>query len=84
MPYFYPGYAESRDNLYKMTDAELLGLLDDLFGREQLPDDYTHDDLLAEALRQHKEEWTDKGSQEYERVRFHVNAIKIMQRQGIR
>ena len=86
MSLYYPGYGESRAAVERMTDDQLLALPDDLYGRDNLPENHTHDDLLAEALSQHREEWTDKDSPEHERVTFWVGAIKADQlaRWGVR
>ena len=86
IPLYYPGYSESRATVKQMPDEQLLAALDDLRGRDNLPANYTHDDLLAEALSQHREEWTDKTSHEYEQVTFWVGAYKAQQldRWGVR
>ena len=86
MPLYYPGYSESRAAVERMADAQLLAMIDDLYGRDNLPENYTHDNLLAEALSQHREEWTDKDSPEHECVTFWVGAIKAQQldRWGVR
>lgn len=63
----WPGYERSRANVIKMTRHELLALLDGLAGR---PPDWhrmTDAEVLAEALRQHSEDWTIPA---YERQRY--------------
>lgn len=78
----YPGYSESREKVQRYTDAQLLDLMDALYGRDNLQYGATHDDLLAEALRQHDEEWTDKQSREYERAEFWRKHARLL-RQGL-
>jgi hypothetical protein len=77
---YYPGYYEARQKVLQMSDEELLKLLDDLFGRESLGDEYNHDDLLQEALRQLKREWmTPEGAEEmkyYELLGKHFKSLK--------
>ncbi len=79
MPYpHYPGYAESREKVKAYTDKQLLDLLDALYGRDNLEYGATHEDLLAEALRQHDEEWTDTASEEYKRAEFWRKHARLM------
>lgn len=49
---YYEGYQEARTAVRNMTDTELLGHIDSLYGRDNLPDDYNREDLLMEALAQ--------------------------------
>lgn len=55
---YHPGFPESKAKVLEMTDAQLYELLDELYGRENLPEEPTHEDLLGEALKQHAREWT--------------------------
>jgi hypothetical protein len=80
MSLYYPGYSESREKVMHYTDAQLLDLLDALWGRDNLKCGYTHDDLLHEALDQHKREWTDETSAEYEQVQFYTKLLKAKQK----
>jgi hypothetical protein len=57
---YYEGYETSRAKVEQMDEAGLLKLIDDLYGRDDLPDNYTLDGLRAEALAQHAEEWTER------------------------
>jgi hypothetical protein len=79
MSLYYPGYSEARENVAKMSEPELLRLLDDLFGRDNMPDGATLEEIRAEAFRQLREEWMDRSSPEYEQTQFW---IKIMQAGG--
>ena len=78
MSIYFPGYQADREKVMKMDDDQLLKLIDDLYGRKNLSFGATHDDILAEALEQHKEEWTNKGSEEYERTQFYIGLAKAM------
>lgn len=83
MPYFYPGYTESRNKVQKYTDNQLLDLLDALYGRDNLEPNYTHEELLSEALQQHKEEWTDKKSSEYNQAQFWIKLNRAYRRNAL-
>ena len=61
-----------------MDDDQLLSLIDDLFGRDNLKFGATHEDILQEALAQHKREWTDTSSKTYELVEFYTKVNKAM------
>lgn len=76
MAVYYEGYTEARDKVLKMDEGELLDVLDNLYGRDTLPDDFTLDDLQSEALEQVRREWTDTSSKEYEQVQFWVGLHK--------
>ena len=53
----YEGYYKSRLDVLAMDQDNLLDLIDNLYGRSYLPDDYDFADLISEALRQHEIEW---------------------------
>lgn len=76
MTLYYPGYTQARDAVQQMTEAEMLAYLDDLQGRDNLPENYTPDDLRVEALNQCREEFTDRTSPEYELNQFWIKVIK--------
>lgn len=76
MPLHYEGYYESRQGVLKMTHAQLLDLIDSLYGRGNLDDDYDTNELREEALAQHNSEWTDTSSPEYEQVQFWTKVAK--------
>ena len=78
MSKYYPGYWEARRHVQEMDDDELYNLLDQLYGRDNLPCNPTHDELLREALDQVKIEYTDTTSAEYEREQFWVGYAKLL------
>lgn len=61
MTRYYPGVNEVRSRVMEMTDAELLEQIDALYGRDNLKYGATHEEILAETLRQVEEDWTDHG-----------------------
>lgn len=80
MSLYYEGYQEARWEVLSMTSQELLEHIDGLYGRENLPKDYTIEELRAEALRQTKQDFTDVSSKEYEQVEFYSKLFIAMQR----
>lgn len=73
MSLYYPGYAEARQWVLAQTDlGELLNYIDGLQGRGNLENATDLGEVKSEALRQCKEEFTDKSSPEYEQVEFWV------------
>ena len=66
MSYYFPGVDKAESKVKAMkTEGELLAVLDDLYGRDNLPDEYTFDMLKDEAIAQVRREWTDTSSNEY-------------------
>ena len=80
MSMYFEGYREARQEVAAMSEADLLEYIDGLYGRKNLPDDYTVDDLRNEALEQCKADFTDYGSPEYEQAQFYIGLAKAMRR----
>jgi hypothetical protein len=80
MALFYEGYTKAIEAVRKMNRTQLLDHIDGLFGRDNLPDDFTDNDLVEEALTQTKEEFTNKSSPEYEQITFWINVINSSRR----
>lgn len=49
---YFPGLSAALDSVRRMDDAALLQHIDSLYGRQNLDDEPTHDDLEREALEQ--------------------------------
>jgi len=80
MSYFLPGYSEARARFQTAPLGECLSLIDDLFGRDNLDDESDLDEVRAEALRQLREEFTDRESEEFERADFWTKVVLAQQR----
>lgn len=79
MPLHYPDYLEAMRNVRDMTtENDLLGVLDTLYGRDNLEYGASIEDLRAEALRQTEREFTDTSSEEYSRREFYIGLGKAM------
>jgi hypothetical protein len=65
MPLYYPGYSEAKASVATMSLEQLLNLIDDLYGRDNLKFGDTVEDVRAEAYRQIEREFTDTSSKEY-------------------
>lgn len=73
MSYYHPGVNEALANVKAMTtEKQLFDVLDNLYGRDNLPEDYTFDDLKFEAIAQVQRDFTDTSSREYETVQMFV------------
>lgn len=73
MSLYYEGFNDSFEWVKQQTDIdELLQYIDGLQGRDQIDDESDFEQVRAEAIRQCKEEFTDKSSNEYSLVQFHV------------
>lgn len=72
MAYYHEGYNEARAWVMDdaRTEADLLTSLDTLYGRDNLPEGYTLEELRMEALDQTRRDFTDYSSPEYEQVQF--------------
>lgn len=78
---YYPGYEKAFSDLRKKNDDELLQVLDELFGRDNLPENYTHGDLFDEAYRQMREEWmTPEGNKRMKDVVAFVRAVDALEK----
>lgn len=71
MSMYYEGYNKARDAVAAMDESELLDYLDDLYGRDNLSENFTLDDLRLEAYSQCRKDFTDVSSKEYEIVSFY-------------
>lgn len=76
MALFYEGLQKAIDGVRTMDRTRLLNHIDNLFGRDELPENFSDQELLEEAIKQTKEEFTDKTSSEFEQVTFWTNVIK--------
>ena len=71
MSLYYPGLSEALRQLKNADADRLYQQLDALFGRDNLPEDPTVEDVRNEAIRQTRIEFTDTSSTEYELVEFY-------------
>jgi len=78
MSMYFEGYSEAREEIKKMSEDDLLGYIDDMYGRENLPEDCTVEDLRLEALSQCKRDFTDTSSNEYDLVMFYSKLHRAM------
>jgi hypothetical protein len=72
MSMYFQGYAEAHEQVQRMSRDELLRHIDSLYGRDNLPDDFTDDDLRHEALAQTRRDFTDTTSSEYRSAQFFI------------
>lgn len=70
MGMYFEGYEKAREAILAMNEEELLQYLDAMFGRKNLPDDCTIEDIRYEALEQCRRDFTDTSSDEYQLVDF--------------
>lgn len=78
MAMYYEGYDKARTAVANMDEAALLSQLDALYGRDNLADDYTLEELRNEVYAQVKREFTDTSSKEYELVEFYTKLHRAM------
>lgn len=78
MPMYYEGYQQARDEVSKMSMSDLLDYLDALYGRDNLPENYTLEELRREAHDQCRRDFTDTSSREFETVDFYTKLHKAM------
>lgn len=78
----YEGYQEARQNVAQMDRAGLIELLDDLYGRDNLPVGASDDQIRREAYRQLDQEWrTPYGQQNRLDAEALANSIRATHRQ---
>ena len=74
---YHPGYADARRFVSTASKEELLGQIDSLFGRDNLPCDYSLSELRTEAFEQVKKDFlTDWGKDQQEHISVVVKAVK--------
>ena len=78
MSMYHEGYSKAREEVSNMSESELLEYIDGMYGTDNLPLDYTFDDLRTEALDQCRRDFTDTSSKEYEQVQFYTKLHKAM------
>jgi len=77
MSMYYQGFNEAYQWVKDQAEVSpLLDYIDALYGRDNLDDQSDLDQVKAEALRQCKEDFTDKDSPEYERLQFHLKVAE--------
>ena len=82
MALYHPGLSEAIGVLMTADLDRLLDQIDSLFGRDNLQYGATLEEVRAEAIRQTREEFTDRSSPEYEKREFYVNLFKLQHRLG--
>ena len=75
---YYEGYGKARKEVSGMSEADLLTHIDTLYGRDNLPENYTLEELRIEALDQCRRDFTDTSSREFETVEFYKRLHKAM------
>lgn len=70
MALYHDGYFEARQAAQEANEEYLLSVLDTLFGRDNLLEGYSLEELRNEALSQIARDFADYTSQEYEMVDF--------------
>jgi len=75
MALYYEGYSEAISSVWAAEIPELLRHLDCLYGRDKVKDINNIEEVRREALRQVKEDFTDKDSEEYKTVSFWQKVI---------
>ena len=78
MSMFYEGYDKARSAIAVMDEADLLSQIDALYGRDNLPENYTLEELRLEAYAQTKRDFTDESSKEFEMVDFYTKLHRAM------
>lgn len=78
MALYYEDYDKARAAIAEMDEADLLAQIDALFGRDNLPENYTLEELRLEAYAQTKRDFTDTSSPEFKMVDFYTKLYKAM------
>ena len=81
MGMYYPGYSQAIAKMQTADLDELLAQIDALFGRDNLRYGATIEEVRAEAIRQTREEFTDRNSPEYEQAEFWRKVVEADQRE---
>lgn len=83
MSLYFEGFAEARESVRNMSEKELYAQIDALYGRDNLPENPTLDELRFEALEQTRRDFRNAADPGWDRINFHVGAIKAMKRDGL-
>jgi len=79
MAFYCEGYPEAILSVQAATMPELINYLDLLWGSDGVKDINDIEEVREEALRQTKEHYTDKSSEEYESVSFWKKVMNAKQ-----
>lgn len=72
MGMYHEGYQAAVNRALALDEAGLYRILDDLYGRDDLPEDPTVEDVRAEALRQLADEFRDDSDRRWSTVDLFV------------
>ena len=72
MALYYTGYSDAIQDVLEMSLEELLQLIDDLYGRDNLHYGDTVEQVREETLCQLKREFTDTNSEEYKILQIYI------------
>jgi anaerobic ribonucleoside-triphosphate reductase len=78
MSMYFEGYNDALKSALRMNEQELYELIDSLFGRENLTESPDIHELRSEAIRQIREDFTNKNSREYADVKFYTKLHSAM------
>lgn len=76
MGLYYEGFRKAQQEIQNADLNELLRHIDGLYGRDNIEDESDIKEVRTEALRQCKEDFTDKASPEYSMVGFYNDLLK--------
>jgi len=72
---YYEGHNKAQKNLLKMSINDLLEVIDGLYGRDNIEDEKDKKEVLAEAQRQVRKDFTNIESSTYKSVSFWTSVI---------
>ena len=71
MGLYFEGFDKARQEIFKMSEIQLLDYIDGMWGRDNLEPGFSLEQLRNEALSQCKKDFTDTSSDEYSQVEFY-------------
>jgi hypothetical protein len=76
MTMYYEGYEEAKKEILGMSEQDLYDYIGGIFGCDNLPENPTRDELVNEALRQCRLDYTDTQSNEYSLASFYKSLAR--------
>jgi len=82
MTMYFEGHQQAQNELKAMSKNELLEVLDYLYGRNCLPEDFDLDELRREASRQVRQDFKNPEYQDHEQVEFWEKVMEATRNSG--
>jgi len=82
MTMYFEDHQQAQNELRKMDEQALLEVIDGLYGRDCLPEDFGLNELRREAFRQVRQDFKNPEYQDHEQVEFWEKVMEATRNSG--